>query len=132
MDLQTIIPVVYAQLGLLLLASLVYRRIADLRVAVTAAQSGRNAFAAGFEKAVADLERRLAASEQELDKRRAKRAVRHVSGLKRRRALERLQSGESTAAVARDLDLRPPEAEFLARLARTGSAAPLQAISSAA
>lgn len=116
-EMETLFPVVYAQLGLLLLAYLVYRRMGDLRFAVDAAESGRDHLARGLEKALAELERRLEASEEELGRRRAKRAVRRVSGLKRRRALERLQSGESAARVAQEFGLRPPEAEFLARLA---------------
>ena len=117
MHLETIITVGYAQLGLLLLGWLVYRRIAELRSAVAAGESNRETLVRGIDEAMLDLERRLDESEKELDRRRAKRAVRRVSGLRRKRALEKLCLGEEPAAVARELELRPPEAEFLARLA---------------
>ncbi len=117
MELYTVITVLYAQIGFFVLASLVYRRIAALRGAVAASQSGRESLARNLDAALADLERRLASSEQELGQRRAKRAVRRISGLRRRRALEMLQAGKGVADVAQELDLRPPEASFLARLA---------------
>lgn len=131
MELQTWISVVYAQAGLLLLGFLVYRRMADLRFAVAASETGRNQLARGFEDALAELERRLVASEEELGRRRAKRAVRRVSGLKRKRALERLQAGETAARVAAELGLRPAEAEFLARLASSTAGPPAAAMQAA-
>jgi|GEM_PF-3468099 len=117
---QVALSVIYAQVGLLLLGYLFYRRLRELRGSVAAEQAGRTSMTRNFERTIARLEERLEQFESEAAVRRGKRAARRVSGLRRKRAMALLAEGRDAVEAAASAGLRLAEVRLLSKLRSNG------------